>query len=153
MKAHNVVAFHTQEPPPHCWRQDELQQLVSLYSVHASRSCKVSWNVGQTEMGDPQFYIVGAAPELDCVTSVTRLGRLYVLEDGNGSVVAEDVRLERVVEAASKMLTRRGRLSFVARSLIGLCAFRAVLDQKVELMLAESLDHVSRFAPQLAALV
>jgi hypothetical protein len=37
--------------------------------------------------------------------------------------------------------------------LLGLCAFRAVLDQKAELMMAESMEHVSRFAPQLAALV
>jgi hypothetical protein len=51
------------------------------------------------------------------------------------------------------MLAQRKHLSFVARSLIGLCAFRAVLDQKIELMLAESMEHVSRFAPQLAALV
>jgi hypothetical protein len=76
-----------------------------------------------------------------------------VLEDGTGSVVAEDVRLERVAEAASKMLSRRRRPSFVARSLIGLCAVRAVLDQKAEFMLAESMEHVSRFAPQLAAFV
>jgi hypothetical protein len=152
MKAHNVVAFRAPEPP-HCWRQDELQQLVSLYSAHGSRSGRASWNVGQTETGDPQFYIVGAAPEFDCTMCLTRLGRLYVLEDGAGSVIAEDIHLDRVVEAASRMLAPRGRLAFVARSLIGLCAFRAVLDQKVELMLAESLEHVSRFAPQLAALV
>jgi hypothetical protein len=85
---------------------------------------------------------------------VTRIGRLYVLEDGTGSVVAEDARLERLAQTASKMLSRRRRrLSFVARSLIGLCAFRAMLDQKAEFMLAESMEHVTRFAPQLAAFV
>ena len=152
MKAQNVVAFHAPERPP-CWRQEELQQLVQLYSAHGSRGGKASWSTGQTETADPQFYIVGEAPELDCLMCVTRIGRLYVLEDGGGSVVAEDVRLERITKAAAKMLARRGRLSFVARSLIGLCAFRAVLDQKIELMLAESMEHVSRFAPQLAALV
>ena len=84
---------------------------------------------------------------------VSRLGRLYVLENGAGSLVAEDAHLDRIVQEASKMLTRRRRLSFVARSLIGLCAFRAVLDQKAEFMLAESMEHVSRFAPQLVAFV
>ena len=84
---------------------------------------------------------------------VTRIGRLYVLEDGAGAVVAEDVRLDQVAKAASKMLSRRRPLSFVARSLVGLCAFRAVLDQKAEFMLAESMEHVARFAPQLAAFV
>lgn len=152
MKAHNVVAFQAPERP-HCWRQDELQQLISLTTARGSRFRKASWSVGRTELGDPQFYLVGAAPELDCMMCVTRLGRLYVLEDGTGSVVAEDVHLEAIVESASGMLVRRRSLSFVARTLIGLCAFRAVLDQKAEFMLAESMEHVSRFAPQLAALV
>lgn len=151
MKVQNVVAFHSPERPH--WGQDELQQLVSLYSAHGSHGGKASWSVGLTEIGDPQFYIVGEAPELDCILCVTRIGRLYVLEDGIGSVVTEDVRLERVAETAAKMLAKRGRPSFVARSLVGLCAFRAIVDQKMELMLAESVDHVSRFAPQLAALV
>ena len=152
MKAQNIVAFQAPERPP-CWRQEELQQLVQLHSAHGSRGGNASWSLGQTETADPQFYIVGQAPELDCIMCVTRIGRLYVLEDGGGSIVAEDARLECITKAAARMLARRGRLSFVARSLIGLCAFRAVLDQKIELMLAESMEHVSRFAPQLAALV
>jgi hypothetical protein len=152
MNVRNVVAFQAPERPL-CWRQDELQQLVAMYSACAPRRRGCSWSVGQTELGDPQFYMVGEAPDLDCIMCVTRIGRLYVLEDGTGSVVAEDVRFERLAEAASKMLSRRRRPSFVARSLIGLCAFRAVLDQKAEFMLAESMEHVSRFAPQLAAFV
>ncbi len=152
MKAQNVVTFHAPERP-HCWRPEELQELVSLYSAHGSRGGKASWSVGLTEIGDPQFYIVGEAPELDCIMCVTRVGRLYVLEDGAGFVVTEGARLERVAEAAATMLTKRGRPSFIARTLVGLCAFRAVLDQKIEFMLAELMDHVSRFAPQLAALV
>lgn len=151
MKVRNVVAFHAPEGP-HCWRQDELQQLVSLHSAYVARGQTASWSVGQTEVGDPQFYVVGAAPEFDCITCVTRIGRLYVLEDGAGSVVAEDAHFERIVETAARKLAGRRRLSFVARSLIGLCALRAVLDQKIEFMLAESMEHVSRFAPQFAAL-
>jgi hypothetical protein len=152
MKAQNIVAFHAPELP-RCWRQDELQRLVSLYSAHGSRGGAASWSVGQTDAGDPQFYVVGGAPELDCMTCITRIGRLYVLEDGAGSVIAEDACLERIAEAAAKQLSGRRRLSFVARSLVGLCAFRAILDQKVELMIAESMEHVSRVAPQLVALV
>jgi hypothetical protein len=148
----NVVAFHVPERPS-CWRQDELQQLMALHSACQDRRCGASWSVGKTELGDPQFYLVGEAPELDCVMCVTRLGRLYVLEDGAGSVVAEDAHLDRIAQQASKMLSRRRRLSFAARSLLGLCAFRAVLDQKAEFMLAETMEHVSRFAPQLVALV
>jgi hypothetical protein len=152
MNVQNVVAFHAPERP-HCWRQEELQQLMALHSACEQRRRGCSWSVGQTELGDPQFYMVGEAPELDCIMCVTRIGRLYVLEDGAGSVVLEDVRLEGIVQTGSKMLSRRRRLSFVARSLIGLAAFRAVIDQKAEFMLAESLEHVARVAPQLAAFV
>jgi hypothetical protein len=152
MSVPNVVAFHAPDLPS-CWRQDELTQLVALHSACQARRRGASWSVGQTELGDPQFYLVGEAPELDCIMCVSRIGRLYVLEDGAGSVVAEDAHLEQIAQEASKMLSRRRRLSFVARSLLGLCAFRAVLDQKAEFMLAESMEHVSRFAPQLAAFV
>jgi hypothetical protein len=152
MSLQNVVAFHAPELPS-CWRQDELQQLVALHSACQERSRGASWSVGKTELGDPQFYLIGDAPEFDCIVCVTRIGRLYVLEDGAGSVIAEDAHLDRIAQEASKMMPRRRRLSFVARSLIGLCAFRAVLDQKAEFMLAESMEHVSRFAPQLVAFV
>lgn len=152
MNRQNVVAFHVPERPA-CWRQDELTQLVSLHSAHDARRGNISWNVGRTEAGDPQFYIVREIAGFDCVMCMTRIGRLYVLEDGAGSVVAEDTRFDRILEAAAKILARRRRPSLVARSLVGLCAFRAVLDQKIDLMLAESMEHVSRIAPQLAALV
>jgi hypothetical protein len=152
MNAQNVIAFHAPERPS-CWRQDELQQLVALHAACQERSRSASWSAGKTELGDPQFYLVGEVPELDCILCVTRIGRLYVLEDGAGAVIAEDAHLDRIVQQASRMLSRRRRLSFVARTLIGLCAFRAVLDQKAEFMIAESMEHVSRFAPQLAAFV
>lgn len=153
MNVRNVVTFHAPERPL-CWRHDELQQLVALHAACEPRRRGCSWGVGQTERGDPQFYVVGEAPDLYCIMCVTRIGRLYVLEDGTGSVVAEDARLEHLAQTASKMLSRRRRrLSFVARSLIGLCAFRAMLDQKAEFVLAESMEHVARFAPQLAAFV
>lgn len=152
MTVRNVVAFHAPERSP-CWRQDELQQLMLLHSACETRRKGVSWDTGTTELGDPQFYLIGEAPELDCILCVTRIGRLYVLEDGAGAFVAEGVHLPQIAEAATKMLSRRRPLSFVGRWLVGLCAFRAIIDQKAEFMLAESMEHVSRFAPQLAALV
>lgn len=152
MNVQNVVTFHAPERP-RCWRQDELQQLVALHSACEQRRSGCSWSVGHTDLGDPQFYMVGEAPDLDCIMCVTRIGRLYVLEDGAGTVVLEDVHLDGIVQAGSKMLSRRRPLSFIARSLVGLCAFRAVIDQKAEFMLAESMEHVVRFAPQLAAFV
>ena len=152
MNVQNVLTFHAPDRAP-CWRQDELQQLVALHSACERRRSGCSWSVGRTDLGDPQFYMVGEGPDLDCIMCVTRIGRLYVLEDGAGTVVLEDTRLDSVVQAGSKMLARRRPLSFIARSLVGLCAFRAVIDQKAEFMLAESMEHVVRFAPQLAAFI
>jgi len=151
MNVQNVVQFPAPELQT-CWRQDELQSLLALHSVSLERYPGASWSVGRTEVGDPQFYLLGGTPDLDCIMCMTRIGRLYVLEDGAGTLVAEDTRLARIEHVASRMLARR-RLSVVAHSLLGLCAFRAVLDQKAELMFAESMEHVSRFAPQFAALV
>jgi len=152
MNVRNVVVFHAPERPS-CWRQDELQQLVAVHSACEQKRGGWAWSIGRTELGDPQFYMTGETPDLDCIMCVTSIGRLYVLEDGAGTVIAENVRLDQVAKAASKMLSRRRPLSFVARSLVGLCVFRAVLDQKAEFVLAESMEHIARFAPQLAAFV
>ena len=37
---------------------------------------------GTTEHGDPQVYLIGPPPDYDCILSISRLGRLYVIEDG-----------------------------------------------------------------------
>jgi hypothetical protein len=34
-------------------------------------------------------FLVGPPPDYDCITSISRLGRLYVIEDGAGRVLFE----------------------------------------------------------------
>ena len=45
--------------------------------------------MGMTEVGDPQFYLLGRPPHDECILCISRLGRLYVLEDGHGQVLFE----------------------------------------------------------------
>jgi hypothetical protein len=132
------------------WHQDEMQRLVALYSAHAASGEVVGWEIGATEAEDPQFYLLG--PEHDCVLCVSRVGRLYVLEDGLGALVADDARLEPVIDKASQVLTVP-KVSFGMRMLLSLCAVRVTIEQKLEPFLAESTETLTRFAPQLAAFV
>jgi hypothetical protein len=134
------------------WRQDELQTLVALYAAHAAHGDVESWDVGATEVGDPQFYLMGPAPDHDCLLSVSRIGRTYVLEDRFGVVLAEGAHLGPVIETATRSLSRRYK-TFVVRVLLALCAFRLMIEQKIEPFLAESTENFARFAPQMAALV
>ncbi|MBY0361440.1 MAG: hypothetical protein K2X45_05990 [Phreatobacter sp.] len=134
------------------WRQDELQSLVALYAAQARHSEVVAWDVGTTEAGDPQFYLIGPGPEHDCLLCVSRIGRLYVLEDAYGGLLAEDGRLGAVTDKAARALSQR-HSAFVVRALLGLCAFRVMIEQKIEPFLAESTENLTRFAPQLAAFV
>ena len=41
------------------WRDDELRALVAGFDASQARS----WDVGATERGDPQFYVLGPAPD------------------------------------------------------------------------------------------
>ena len=147
----NVIAFRCLSRP-RCWSQTELWNMTVLCATNARHSRATSWSTGKTEKGDPQFYLLGE--DEDCLLCLTRLGSLYVLEDGLGEVVAESTDLQAVVEQGWRVVARpQGISAFVMRSLFVVCTCRAILDQKIELMLAEASEHLARFAPQLAALV
>ena len=48
-------------------------------AVHIPGGQASGWELGETERGDPQLYLLGPAPEHDCILSISRLGRLYIL--------------------------------------------------------------------------
>lgn len=135
------------------WRHDELQTLIALYAGCAAKGEVGSWDTGTTEHGDPQFYVSGPAPDFDCVLCITRLGRLCVLEDGNGRVLVEDTNLDRIAEEAARALAPRKRSALVAHALCALCIFRTTIEQKIEPFLAETGEHLTHYAPGLAALI
>ncbi len=128
------------------WSPDELRQLIALFRADEN------FAVGTTERGDPQFYLLGPAPEHECVMCVSRLGHTYVLEDGMGRVIGEAGALDRFGAEAARAALRRGR-SLVARVTLAWITIRLTIEEKLEPILEESEELLVRFAPQVAALV
>ena len=92
---------------PGGWRSSELQRLLAACNVHIPDGAASGWDVGETESGDPQLYVIGPAPEHECILSISRLGRLYVLEDGHGRVVFEHDAMTILAEQVRGSLRRK----------------------------------------------
>jgi hypothetical protein len=149
----NVVPFTPKTcPSRRSWSSHELETLVSIYESHAARGEGFAWDVGATELDDPQFYIIGPAPELDCLVAISRVGRIYVLENGTGHVIDEESSLEALAVRA-KMPRTTHKMSLMARIMLGLAALRVTVEEKIEPVLVESEELLLRFVPQLSALV
>jgi hypothetical protein len=98
-----------------------------------------------------QFYLLGPAPDHDCILCVSRLGSLYVLEDGGGQVLFEHDSLLALAETAQAALRTR-KMRFVARVALIWCSLREACQEKFEAMLGESEELLVHWAPQLAGL-
>lgn len=129
------------------WRQDELQQLVAV-----ADAAKFDWDIGATERGEPQFYVLGPAPDHDCVLCISRLAQGYVLQDGTGRLIGETPALDRFAVDAARAAVRGGR-SLVARALVGWVTLRLTIEERLEPIIEESEELLVRFAPQIAAMV
>src|SRR5688500_1355983 len=92
----NVVSFIPAPAGLRSWSANELTSLISVYESHEARGHASGWDVGATELDDPQFYILGPLPELDCALMISRVGRIYVLENGAGQVLADGSSLEMI---------------------------------------------------------
>ena len=145
----SIVEFPQRSfPASGAWSADELQQLIALFRADG----ETSYATGTTEHGDPQFYLLGPAPEHACVLCVSRLAQTYVLEDGEGRLIGETPTLDGfAVEAARAAL--RGSRSLVARLALAWCAIRLTIEEKLEPIFEESQELLVRFAPQIAAFV
>jgi hypothetical protein len=129
------------------WSPDELHQLIALF-----RSEGTTHAVGTTERGEPQFYLLGPAPEHDCVLCVSRLAQGYVLQDGAGRLIGETPSLDRFAVEAARAAMRHGR-SFIARATLAWCTIRLAIEEKLEPIFEESQELLVRFAPQVAGMV
>ena len=148
----SIVEFPRRaDPAMSDWRADELRQLLELVRAQRAKG-GLSWNVGVTEEGDPQFYVLGPAPDHDCVLCVSRLAQGYVLEDGAGRLLGEAPSLDQFAEEAARAAVRRGR-SLIARVTLLIAAIRLTIEEKVEPIFEESQELLVRFAPQIAAFV
>jgi hypothetical protein len=137
--------------PSRCWTQDELRTLVSVFETHAHRGDASAWDVGATELHEPQFYVVGPAPRCECVLTISRVGRTYVLDDGAGHLLQESCSIESIAGRARQPIGRNA--SLVARVVVVIAALRLSIEEKCEQLLVEGEELLLPIAPQFAALV
>jgi hypothetical protein len=149
-----VVAFKSSAgEQPGTWHYDELQQLVGIFAAHAARGDASDWVVAATEAGDPQFYVLGERPAQDCVLVISRLGRDYVLEDGEGAVIAENHNLALIADKATALSLSARRASTLARIGVIWIAVRHHYEEKIEPLFAEPTEMLTHVFPQLGAFV
>jgi len=147
----NVIQFPRAQDLPQGWQSSELTRLTNACAGPISLGDASSWEVGETEYGDPQLYLLGPAPDHECLLTISRLGRLYILEDGKGQVMFEDDNILHLAEQTCSMLRKR-KAELVAKLTVCWCAVREFFEEKVEPVLAEPMEVITHFAPQLAAL-
>ncbi len=144
----NILAFRRQ-PEPKSWQAAEMQALTGACASFVAKGQAAGWEMGETERGDPQLYLLGEPPAEECLLCVSRLGRTYVLEDGEGRILFEH---DSVMLLAEQMRTalRRRRGMIVAKIAIAWYAAREAFEEKLEPLLAEPAELLSHVAPQLA---
>jgi len=145
-----VIAFQSRVPQPDGpWWPAELKAMVESLAPESRDGCR-RWDVGITEIGDPQFYLL-VAPNDECVLCISRMGRLYVLEDGAGKLLFEHNSLLVLAEQARTVLQKR-KAQIVARAALVWCAVRETIEEKLDAMVLEGEELLVHYVPQLAAL-
>jgi hypothetical protein len=147
----NVFPFRDVESERGEWRSAEIDQLVHTFNVAVAEGNAAGWEVGTTEAGDPQLYLLGPAPEYDCILCVSRIGQRYVLENGHGQILWEHDSIATIGERAWAALCGKKR-AFAARIALAMCAIRETFEEKVESLLEGPAEFLTHLAPQLAAL-
>jgi hypothetical protein len=147
-----VIAFPPKPPQADAaWRAGELEAMVEALAPALTGGGSGWYDIGRTEIGDPQFYLLGPPPHDECILCISRLGRTYVLEDGAGQVLYEHNSLLVLAEQAKSVL-RRGKAQIVARAVLLWCAARAAFEEKLEAVAGEGEELLAHVVPQLAAL-
>ena len=132
------------------WRTGELNTIVERLAPESSRGGARRWDVGITDIGDPQFYLLGP-PHDECILCISRLGRLYVLEDGHGQLLFEHNSLLALAEHARVVLQKK-KTQIVARVALLWCAVRETIEEKLDAVVVEGEELLAHCVPQLAAL-
>lgn len=145
----NVIAFQAQRSGE--WRARELNQIVDALTPTLEQGHASGWDVGATEAGDPQFYLLGPAPDLPCEICISRVGRTYVLEDGHGRLLFDTENLSMLAERTALAL-RGGKAQVLARVMLVWFVAKQVFQEKIEPLLIESEEMLAEVAPQLAML-
>ncbi len=148
-----VIPFPKRMPdsPAVVWQGTELQRMSDAWAGPMARGEVSGWETGTTETGDPQLYVLGPAPDHDCLICISRLGRSYILEDGQGRILFEHDAIDTLAEQVRGALQRK-KGAIVARAVMVWVAIRETFEDKVEPVLAEPMELLSLVAPQLGAL-
>lgn len=146
-----VVRFRHRETV-HGWQSGEMNTLLAACGESLDKGTACGWEVGETELGEPQLYLLGPGPDHECILCISRLGRLYVLEDGQGRVVFEHDAMEILAEQVRGSL-RRNKAAILARAVVAWLAVKEAFEERVEPVLAEPAEILSHIAPQLVAIV
>jgi hypothetical protein len=147
----NVLTFPRSIGDSRDWRQVELRGIVAGAGIVLSSGESSGWEVGVTEAGDPQFYLLGPTSRHDCLLTVTRLGCRYVLEDGLGKVLFEHTNLDVFTERMRIALRFRNKSRFMGQLLLAVCAIRTAFEERVEPVLVEPMEVLTHLTPQLTA--
>jgi len=147
----NVIAFPRARPQASTWRSAELAILVSRLTPTRACGRKVGWAMGETESGDPQFYLLGPLPNEECIGCISRLGRTYVLEDGAGRILFEDDSLLLLAKRAKSVLQRR-KLQILGRLALTWFAVRETFEERLDAVMGEGDELLVHLLPQLAAM-
>jgi hypothetical protein len=147
-----VIAFQSKLPQrDRPWRSGELEAIVDSLAPELGGGQAGGWDVGVTDLGDPQFYLLGPPPHGECILCISRLGRIYVLEDGAGRVLLEHNSLVVLAEQARSVL-RKKKTQIAARAALIWCALRESFEEKLEAVMGEGEELLTHVAPQLAAM-
>ena len=145
----SVVAFEPRQDAA-IWSEAELDTIVQSMHAALAPATGRSWEIGMTESGDAQFYLMGPSPEQACELCLSRIGRRYVLEDGSGRLLFEHRNLDLVLLHAKAAVSSTPWL--MVRAIMLWCAIRNAIQEKLEPVLVEGEELLVQVAPQLASL-
>jgi hypothetical protein len=133
------------------WQRGEMNELLSACGDSLEKGAVGGWEIGTTERGDPQLYLLGPAPDHECVLCVSKLGRTYVLEDGEGRLLCEHDAVGSLADQVRQTLRTR-KAAIVARATVAWFAIKETVAEKFE-VLSEPLEVFEHVAPQLVAMI
>jgi hypothetical protein len=146
-----VIEFPKSGGYPRGWQATEKNAITGACSASIAAGTASGLETGATEVGDPQFYLLGPPPRQDCILCISRLGRRYVLEDGCGTVLFVNTCMDALTQQMRTILHRK-RASIVARVTVLCCCVREFFHEKVEPLLVDGEEMLAHVAPQLVAL-
>ena len=118
------------------WPLDEMRELAEACSAAVAQGQASGWEIGATEHGDPQLYLIGPPPAYDCILCISRVGHHCVIEDGRGRVLLEHDSPLLLAEQALAALRRR-KAALLAQVAAGWQAFREAFEEKTEALTTE----------------